>query len=330
MSIWLQRLGAVVRGYALDPSAQDGVFVVTASDKDMEHVTGDIRDYDALVANIKDFCPEVVIHMAAQPLVRESYSSSRTTFETNVMGTVNVLEAIKQVDSVRAVVNVTSDKCYQNREWYWGYRENEAMGGHDPYSASKGCAELVSASYASSFFDETESCNLASARAGNVIGGGDRAQDRLVPDGIKAFKNHKPLVIRNPLATRPWQHVLEPLSGYLQLAENLAVNGAAFTGGWNFGPLETDNATVSTIASKLTEFWGNGAKWLVHQSDEMHEAQLLKLDISKAMRELHWRPRWNYERALAETVEWESALMANNDMRAVSIKQIESYMTCGD
>ena len=269
--------------------------------------------------------PDIVIHMAAQPLVRLSYKNPVETYSTNVMGTVNVLEAVRNSPSVKAVVNVTTDKCYHNKEWLWGYREDEAMGGHDPYSSSKGCSELVTSAYRSSFFNSSGSAKIASARAGNVIGGGDWADDRLIPDILSSFDNRVPVAVRNPSATRPWQHVLEPLSGYLRLAESLHIYGDEFAGAWNFGPNDDDVKPVSAIVEYMAQRWGDGASWVHDKSTQPHEAQLLKLDISKARELLKWTPKWTLYKSLDLIVDWQKDWSGGNDVKARTLKQIKQY-----
>jgi CDP-glucose 4,6-dehydratase len=271
--------------------------------------------------------PEVLIHMAAQPLVRYSYANPVETYATNVMGTVHVLESARATDTVRSTVIVTTDKCYENKERDWGYRENEPMGGYDPYSNSKGCAELVTSAYRQSFFSSPNSVNkIASARAGNVIGGGDWSQDRLIPDAIKAFEASKPLMIRNPLAMRPWQHVLEPLSGYLILAQALFEQGSTFASAWNFGPNERDNRSVQEVVELMIHGWGDSARWEKEGSEQPHEANLLSLDCSKAQTKLGWIPRWNLEIATKMAVQWQNAFQAKKSMRRFSLAQIDSYI----
>jgi CDP-glucose 4,6-dehydratase len=290
----------------------------------MEHCVTDIRDFAAVKAHMDEFQPEIVIHMAAQPLVRHSYSQPVETYATNVMGTVHVLEAARQAGSVKAIVNITTDKCYENREWVWGYREDEPMGGHDPYSNSKGCAELVSSAYRKSFLKEA-GIAMATARAGNVIGGGDWALDRLVPDILRALEKHESVLIRSPHAIRPWQHVLEPLSGYLLLAERLYIHGQLDAEGWNFGPHDEDARPVQWIVEHLCEHWGGGATWTLQPGDHPHEASFLKLDISKARQRLQWTPRWTLETALKHITEWHQAWLKGQDMRAVCLAQINQY-----
>jgi CDP-glucose 4,6-dehydratase len=270
------------------------------------------------------FRPEIVLHLAAQPLVRLSYAEPVATYATNVMGTVHVLEAARAAKSVRAIVNVTTDKCYENREWVWGYREDEPMGGHDPYSSSKGCSELVSSAYRRSFL-RPGGIALATARAGNVIGGGDWAADRLLPDILRAFEREQPVVIRNPHATRPWQHVLEPLSGYLLLAQRLVEQGQGFAEAWNFGPLDDDARPVRWIVEQLAQDWGRGARWQLDGGEHPHEAGYLKLDISKARQRLGWQPRWTLDEALQRITTWHQAWLAHEDVRALCLQQIAEH-----
>jgi CDP-glucose 4,6-dehydratase len=288
----------------------------------------DIRDLGNLKNAMAEAKPDVVIHMAAQPLVRYSYANPVETYATNVMGTVHVLESTRSIDSVRATIVVTTDKCYENKEWVWGYRENEPMGGYDPYSNSKGCAELVTSAYQQSYFSSPNSVNqVASARAGNVIGGGDWSEDRLIPDAIKAFEANVPLMIRNPLATRPWQHVLEPLSGYLILAQALYEQGSTFASGWNFGPSDEDNRTVQEVVEILISGWSEAASWKKEGSEQPHEANLLKLDCSKARINLGWIPKWDLEVATQKIVQWQKAYQAKRNMQEVSLAQINDYMS---
>jgi CDP-glucose 4,6-dehydratase len=300
------------------------MFSVAKVGQGMSSRIGDIRNLETVHEAMAAFRPEVVIHMAAQPLVRLSYSEPVETYATNVMGTVHVLEAARRVDSVHCIVNVTTDKCYDNREWAWGYREDEAMGGHDPYSSSKGCSELVTAAYRRSFFQDGRIA-LGSARAGNVIGGGDWAADRLVPDVLRAFERNEPVQIRNPHSTRPWQHVLEPLCGYLSLAEHLWNHGHAFAEGWNFGPRDDDARPVLWIVERMAAVWGQGAGWQMDAGNHPHEANYLKLDISKAKQRLGWKPRWDLDTALGHITQWHRAWLANQDMRKLSLEQIQQY-----
>ncbi len=331
MSLWLQSMGAYVVGYALAPPTVPSLFDVAKVGLGMTSIIGDIRDLEHLRAVFAEHQPEIVIHMAAQPLVRYSYIEPVETYSTNVMGTVNLLEAVRSTPSVKAVVNVTTDKCYENREWAWGYRENEPMGGYDPYSSSKGCAELVTAAYRNSYFhpstfNNKHSTAIASARAGNVIGGGDWAEDRLIPDIMRAISEGRPVHIRNPHAIRPWQHVLEPLSGYLLLAQKLYEEGAAYAEGWNFGPNDEDAKPVQWIVERLTASWGEGANWVLDAGDHPHEAHYLKLDCSKAKGRLDWHPRWHLDGALKKIVDWQKCYQQGADMKTVTLEQIDSYL----
>ena len=331
LSLWLQSLGARVVGYSLPPPTNPSLFEVARIADGMTSLEGDIRDLPHLATAIAEYRPEIVIHMAAQPLVRYSYKNPVETYATNVMGTVNLLEAVRQANSVRALVTVTSDKCYENKEWVWGYRENEPMGGYDPYSNSKGCAELVTAAYRNSFFNPNEfdrhQLAIASARAGNVIGGGDWAEDRLIPDILRAIMQGQPVPIRNPHAIRPWQHVLEPLSGYLLLAQKLFEAGTAYGEAWNFGPNDEDAKPVSWIVEGLTGKWGDGAAWALDGGQHPHEAHYLKLDCSKAKSRLGWVPRWSLSETLGHIVDWHKAYVAGKDMRDMSLTQISHYVT---
>ena len=329
LSLWLQSMGAKVVGYALTPPTNPSLFEVARVGLGMTSVIGGIRDLAHLQAVLTEHQPEIVIHMAAQPLVRYSYLEPVETYSTNVMGTVNLLEAVRHTKSVKAVVNVTSDKCYENREWAWGYRENEAMGGYDPYSNSKGCAELVTAAYRSSYFSaekyQEHGVAIASGRAGNVIGGGDWAEDRLIPDMMRAISSGQPVSIRNPHSIRPWQHVLEPLSGYLLLAQKLYEEGSAFGEGWNFGPSDDDAKPVQWILDNLTKTWGDGASWKLDGGDHPHEAHYLKLDCSKAKMRLNWQPRWSLDKAIDQISVWHKAHLAGADMQAMCLQQINQY-----
>lgn len=324
-ALWLQSMGAVVHGLALAPPTQPNVFTHAQVEQGMASSTiGDIRDYATVFNTMQRVRPDIILHMAAQPLVRYSYHAPVETYATNVMGTVHVLEAARHVGSVKAIVNITTDKCYENKEWAWGYRENEPMGGYDPYSNSKGCSELVTSAYRQSFMKEA-GISLASARAGNVIGGGDWAADRLVPDILRAFEQQQPVVIRNPYSTRPWQHVLEPLSGYLCLAQALFAEGQAWAEGWNFGPHDDDAKPVQWIVERMVNLWGQGAQWALDGGQHPHEANYLKLDISKAKSRLGWVPRWSLEQALHRIVDWHQAFMRQADMRQMCLMQIADY-----
>jgi CDP-glucose 4,6-dehydratase len=328
LTLWLQSVGANVIGYSLPSVASPNLFELACLKSNMNSHMGDIRDFDTLHRFINKEQPDIVFHLAAQALVRHSYINPIETYSTNVMGTVNLLEALRQVGCARAVVIITSDKCYDNREWWWGYRETEPLGGRDPYSSSKGCAELVTASYRHSFFthQDRQPLFLASARAGNVIGGGDFATDRLIPDFFHAMIRNNPLKVRNPHAIRPWQHVLEPLYGYLMLAERLWTEGEVFAGAWNFGPEGQETITVEWIANYLIRLWGEGASWeLDNQENLLHEAHYLKLDISKALLKLMWKPRWSLETALCSTVAWYKAYLKNQSLRKVMLEQIAEF-----
>jgi CDP-glucose 4,6-dehydratase len=323
LALWLQSLGTRVCGLSHGVPTEPSLYELARVREGMtDETVGDVRDYQAVEHAISTADPEIVIHMAAQPLVRRSFADPRETFETNVMGTVNVLEAVRKAPGVRVVVNVTSDKCYENRGWEWGYREDEPMGGHDPYSSSKGAAELVTAAYRRSFFSEPERTRLASARAGNVIGGGDWGQERLVPDVTRAVREGRTLYIRNPAAVRPWQHVLNPLSGYLLLAQALW-SAPELAGGWNFGPPDDEARPVSWVVEQLRDRWSGHPAWETDQGSHPHEARYLKLDSSRARARLGWRPMVPLDSALDSIVAWYEALRAGADMRALTLAQIE-------
>jgi CDP-glucose 4,6-dehydratase len=324
LSLWLQSLGANLTGMALESPTSPNMFELANIGEGMKSYLVDIRDFNAVEKVVSEACPEIVIHMAAQPLVRYSYQNPIDTYATNVMGTVHLLEALRKQGGAKAVVNVTSDKCYENKEWVWGYREGEPLGGFDPYSNSKGCAELVTSTYRRSFFQE-KGIGLASARAGNVIGGGDWAQDRLIPDILKSFQDRKPVVIRSPDATRPWQHVLEPLSGYLTLAEALWNDQSNFAEAWNFGPKEEDAKPVSWIVDHMVDLWGEDASWILDHERQPHEAHFLKLDTSKSRGALSWAPRWDIHKALDKTILWHKAWLSCENLKQFSLKQINEY-----
>ncbi|WP_154119357.1 CDP-glucose 4,6-dehydratase [Paenibacillus monticola] len=328
LCLWLSSMGAEITGYSLEPSTSPSLFELCEIGKLLQNnVIADIRDYQQLSAAMQKSQPEIVIHMAAQPLVRESYKNPVETYEINVMGTINLLEAIRNCQSVTAVVNVTTDKCYENKEWNWGYRENEPLGGYDPYSSSKACSELVTSAYRSSFLNnqiEGRKIAVASARAGNVIGGGDWAADRLVPDSIRSILNNQKIIIRNPSSIRPWQHVLEPLSGYLQLAEKLYLQGEEYASAWNFGPADVDAKPVEWIVQEICRRW-DGASYEVDNGMHPHEAKYLKLDCSKAKVELNWFPRWDLGQAIDKIVEFTFAYQEGADLREVCAKQILDY-----
>lgn len=327
-ALWLQRMGAQVTGFALAPPTSPALFEVARVSEGMTSLLGDIRDRATLECALVDADPEIVIHMAAQPLVRASYDDPVGTYATNVMGTVHLLEAVRKAPSARACLVVTTDKCYENREWVWGYREDEAMGGHDPYSNSKGCAELVTSAYRRSFFGEgpnTRRAAIASGRAGNVIGGGDWAADRLVPDILRSVAAGESATIRNPLATRPWQHVLEPVGGYLVLAQALWADPVGAAQAWNFGPRDEDARPVQWIVERLCETWGDGAAWTHDASVQPHEARYLKLDISKARAGLYWQPRWSLSQALDRIVAWQRAWLSGADMHDHCTAELECF-----
>lgn len=331
LALWLQRLGAHVTGFALAPPTEPNLFTAARVADGMDSAIGDIRNLDQLAAALAHSNAEILFHMAAQPLVRASYANPVETYATNVMGTVNLLEAARRAGSLRAVVVVTSDKCYENREWLWGYRENEPMGGHDPYSSSKGCAELVTAAYRASFFPaesySQHGVAIASARAGNVIGGGDWAADRLVPDIARAWAAGQTVTLRRPHSVRPWQHVLEPLGGYMLLAQHVYDHGPAFGEGWNFGPADSDALPVASVVEQLATAWGGDARWQVDGGNHPHEAQLLKLDCAKARTRLGWQPRLPLAEALGWTATWYQAFYNGSDARALTEAQIEQYQT---
>lgn len=324
LSLWLQKMGAELTGFALAPPTSPALFDVARVADGMTSIIGDIRDREALASALVEANPDIVIHMAAQPLVRASYDDPVGTYATNVMGTVHLLEAVRNAASVRAACVVTTDKCYENREWVWGYREDEAMGGYDPYSNSKGCAELVTAAYRQSFFAGEGKAAIGSGRAGNVIGGGDWASDRLVPDILRAVEQGEPVLIRNPLATRPWQHVLEPLSGYLVLCQALWHDRDAAQA-WNFGPRDDDAKPVQWIVEHMCALWGDRAEWTRDMSVQPHEANFLKLDISKARAGLHWGPRWSLDEALGRIVAWHRAWLSGADMHDYCNTELERF-----
>lgn len=325
LSLWLQSMGAQVHGYALLPSTDPSFFSLADVENGMaSHTIADIRDDKKLFDVVHKVQPDIVFHMAAQPLVRYSYAEPVETYSVNVMGTVNLLEAVRRISSVRVIVNVTTDKCYENREWSMAYKEDEPLGGYDPYSSSKACSELVTAAYRQSYLAE-KGIGVATARAGNVIGGGDWSNDRLIPDFFRAIVKNKPLVIRSPNAIRPWQHVLEPLSGYLNLAEKLHAEAAKYSGAWNFGPSEDDAQTVSWILNNLAEKIPN-ATWQIDQNPQLHEAGLLKLDSSKARGHLNWIPRWTLDEALNKIVEWQNQFENGSDLKKYSLTQIADYV----
>ena len=331
LALWLASKGAIVRGYALDPYTTPNLLTVARIPTVLEDIRGDIRDAASLEPALRNFAPEVVFHMAAQPLVRLSYSDPIGTYETNVIGTAKVLDAIRRTPSVKAVVSITTDKCYENKEWVWGYRETDPLGGYDPYSSSKACAEIVSAAYRQSYFPieklgSTHHTAVATARAGNVIGGGDWSLDRLIPDLVRGFLNGEAVRIRRPHSIRPWQHVLEPLAGYIALAEHLcSSNSANYATAYNFGPADDDAREVGWIVEKMVGFWGDGASWVLDPDPGVHEAGYLKLDASRAKADLAWAPRLNLETTLRWLVEWYRAWQTGHNMHDFTLKQIKQY-----
>ncbi len=327
LAFWLKQLGAEILGYSLQPPTKPSHYELL--NMDIYSVIADIRDREKLFSVFEDFRPEIVFHLAAQPLVRYSYKAPLETFETNIIGTANVFEACKRIDSVRAIVNITSDKCYENKEWVWGYRENDPMGGYDPYSASKGCAELITSSYRRSFFNPEEygkshNTLLASVRAGNVIGGGDWSEDRLIPDIVKATANRKKVYIRNPEAVRPWQHVLEPLSGYLLLGQKLLEGKKEHADGWNFGPDDESIITVRQVVELSKKHWNDIEYEINKDLANLHEAKLLKLDCSKAKFYLKWKPIWDIEKTIEKTINWYKNFYEKNDI--LTQQDLEEYI----
>lgn len=332
LSFWLKTIGAKVVGYSLEPPSQPNLFETIDLERDIIHYYNDVRDFDSLSHIFFKHQPEIVFHLAAQPLVLFSYKEPRLTFETNVMGTVNVFEAVRQTRSVRAMVNVTSDKCYENKEWVWGYRENDPMGGHDPYSSSKGCAELVTSAYLFSFFPPESFGNqhhtaVASVRSGNIIGGGDFIEDRLLPDCLLALSRGEDIVVRHPKAVRSWQYILAPIFGYLSLGAKLWEHGPRFNGGWNFGSITEFVWTVEDVVKEVCRLWGKG-NYLISTAKNLHEAKWLKLDCSKSTIKLGWRPKYSIKQALQHTVEWYRKYYGTNDkamIKAFTLQQIEEY-----
>jgi CDP-glucose 4,6-dehydratase len=334
MALWLAKLGANVRGYALDPCTEPNLFTVARVNSIIEDIRGDIRDGAKLEAAMRDFAPDVVFHLAAQPLVHYSYEDPIGTFETNVIGTARVLDSVRRTPSVHAVVSVTTDKCYENKEWIWPYRETDPLGGYDPYSSSKACAEIVSAAYRQSYFPIDQlgkphghQVAVATARAGNVIGGGDWSPGRLLPDLVRGFISGKPVLIRRPHSIRPWQHVLEPIHGYIRLAERLLTGDPRYATAYNFGPIEDDARPVSWIAERMTGFWGNGASWVWDEAPSPHEAGYLKLDASRARAELGWTPLLRLDAALDLLVQWYRAWQSRTDMHDFTLEQIGTYVS---
>lgn len=328
LSIWLRELGANVIGYALDPINKEDNFCMSGLKDKIVDIRGDVRDTALLKSIFNKYNPEIVFHLAAQPLVRYSYEKPKYTYEVNVIGTLNVLEAFKNCNAAKAAIIITSDKCYENQEWIWGYREIDPMGGYDPYSSSKGCAEILVSSYRNSFFNPREYDKhgkvIASVRAGNVIGGGDWSKDRIIPDCINALKKNDDIIIRNPKAVRPFQHVLEPLSGYLKLGAEILKNNTEFSGAWNFGPMEESIVSVEEIAKKVIKYWGSGNYKILQSVSVMHEANLLNLDISKSRFNLKWKPKWNIDKAVEKTVEWYKNY-SSQDVYKLCVNEIEEY-----
>jgi CDP-glucose 4,6-dehydratase len=325
LSVWLKLLGAEVYGYSLPPKSEKDNYVRTKLADRINHQNGDVRELETLKLYLKEIQPEIAFHLAAQPLVLESYKNPHYTFETNIMGTVNFLEAVRYSESVKAAVIITSDKCYQNNEWIWGYRENEPMGGDDPYSASKGCAELITSSYIKSFFSNDSAAKIASARAGNVIGGGDWAENRIVPDFFRALERNEKLLLRNPWSTRPWQHVLEPLSGYLLLCSRLYKDDSHFSGGWNFGPMENAQHSVLELIENMISYCGAGSVIFDENKEKLHEANLLKLDISKAVHHLNWKPVLDFKDTVEFTADGYKDELDSSDLFESRINQIQKY-----
>jgi CDP-glucose 4,6-dehydratase len=323
LSIWLNELGANVIGYALDPYTDRDNFVLTGLSHKLEDIRADIRDFKTLDSIFEKYQPKIVFHLAAQPLVRESYSNPRETYETNVMGTINVLEAARNSKSVEVLINVTSDKCYENNEWIWPYRENDRLGGKDPYSSSKACSELVTQAYRDSFFSGKDKVAVATVRAGNVIGGGDWAKDRLVPDCIRALENQKIIRVRSPKSIRPWQFVLEPLFGYLELAHKLSLDPKKFSGAWNFGPNNESIVTVKELVEQLISKWGSGDWANLSKINKNHEARMLTLDINKALYYLDWKPLLTLDKTLDFTIAWYQSDESNYDF---NVRQINQYL----
>jgi CDP-glucose 4,6-dehydratase len=324
LCLWLGKLGAEVHGLALEPSLSPNLFELAGLGEKMFSHICDIRNFEGVSSLAQRVKPQIVFHMAAQPLVRTSYEEPLVTYSTNVMGTLHLLEVARHLPSLEALVNITTDKCYDNKEWVWGYRETDAMGGHDPYSSSKGCAEILTASYRKSFFSGCL-CGIATARAGNVIGGGDWSTDRLVPDALTGFQAGSTVKVRNPKAIRPWQHVLEPLHGYLLLAQKLVEDPSRFSEAWNFGPNEESSRSVQWVMDELVARWPTTASWEPDADSHPHEAQLLRLDISKARSLLGWRPKWTIEKALQLVVDWHQAWGRSEDIHSVCMKQIDLY-----
>lgn len=330
LSLWLKKLGAQVTGYALEPPTNPSLFTLSNLAEDIHSITADVRDFETLQKAFEENSPEIVFHLAAQALVRRSYMVPIETYETNVLGTVHLLEAVRQVGTVKAVVMVTSDKCYENMGWGRGYRETDRLGGYDPYSNSKACSELVVSAYRTSFFQPDNYAShrvaIASVRAGNIVGGGDWAEDRLIPDCMKAILDEQKIVVRNPDAVRPWQHVLDPLNGYMMLAQGLYENGVTFSGAWNFGPEEEDALPVEDIVKKLCKLWGKKAVYEIRSNpNAVHEAELLKLDCEKAKTQLKWSPVWRIDTALKSVVDWYQGFQNRANVKELCLGQIDQF-----
>lgn len=329
ISLLLSQLGADVHGYALDPPTNPNLYTEAKIDKLIKSYYGDVRNYKDLLKAINEIKPEIIFHMAAQPLVRDSYLNPVETYEVNVMGTIKLFEAIRQTPGIKAIINITTDKCYENKEWHWGYREDDRLGGYDPYSNSKGCSELATQSFRDSFFNPKEydrhGVSIATARAGNVIGGGDWGKDRLIPDIIQALSCKQEVILRNPNSIRPWQHVIEPLTGYLQLGTRLISDGPVFGEAWNFGPDVNDCKTVEWITDYICKKWGASASYNASRGTHLHEATFLKLDCSKAKAELGWQPKWNIAETLDRTVEWHKNRISGKDVQSLCSEDIKAY-----
>lgn len=327
LSIWLNMLGANVIGYSLDPVTHKNIFELSGIKDKIIDIRGDVRDSQAVEKVFQQYRPEIVFHLAAQPLVKYSYNHPKETYDVNVMGTLNILEAIRKTDETKTGIFITTDKCYENKEWVWGYRENDPVGGYDPYSSSKACCELLVASYRNSYFNENKFQEhgkvISTVRAGNVIGGGDWAENRIISDSIHALEKGKPISIRSPKSIRPWQHVLEPLNGYLLLTSQILLHGPAFSGAWNFGPGDEGIITVEKLVDLLVERWGDGS-WTIDKETDVHEAKLLSLDISKAKHKLNWTPRWNIFETIEKTAHWYKSYK-NCDIYNLCTKQIDEY-----
>lgn len=324
LALWLHSLGAIVTGYALEPPTKPCLYELAQVDELIASSIGDINDYENVVQKLQESQAEIVFHLAAQPLVRKSYREPLNTYQTNVMGTANLLEAVRKSNSVQAVIIVTTDKCYKNNEWDWGYREIDELGGHDPYASSKACSELVVTAYRKSFFEQ-QNIRIATVRAGNVIGGGDWAEDRLIPDCLRSIQAGEKIILRNPEAIRPWQYVLEPLSGYLLLAEKLYTVGNKYNGAWNFGPCDSDAQPVEFLVKKLCQILKINDGYHIEKNSELHEARYLKLDCSKAKNELGWQEKGSVELTLEKIASWHKAYQEGEDIRAVCLAEIKAY-----